>query len=76
MTFREYYRSLRHQERPLHPAKAFIHQIAELTGRTPKTVSQWLSGRQRPPKEVCVQISKVLEMDAEDLFPKIKNIKE
>lgn len=69
MTFRDYYQDLRKLERPLHPAKAFILRIAALTGRSPKTVNQWACGAQQPPKQVCVQIGEVLEMDPEDLFP-------
>ncbi len=69
MTFREYYLEMKKQERPPHPAKVFLQKIADLTGRSPKTVSQWLSGSQVPPREICIQIGDLLEVNPDDLFP-------
>ncbi|WP_286145354.1 helix-turn-helix domain-containing protein [Bacteroides caecimuris] len=70
MTFREYYQKLKKLERPMHPAKAFVYSIADMTGRSPRTVNQWLSGVQQPPKGVCLQIGEKLGIDPETLFPK------
>lgn len=69
MTFREYYQSLKRLERPMHPAKAFVIGIANLTGRSPKTVNQWLCGVQQPTADDCDKISRELGIDASELFP-------
>ena len=69
MTFKEYYKSLRRLERPMHPARAFVLNVAALTGRSPKTVNQWLSGVQQPTAEDCNKISRELGIDVGELFP-------
>ena len=46
LTFVQYYRRLRDDN----PAKRFINEIASLTQKSPKTVKQWLTGKQRPDK--------------------------
>lgn len=69
MTFREHYIALKHQERPPHPAKAFILRIAEITGKNPKTISQWLSGIQFPTRGDRQKISDVLGISTSELFP-------
>lgn len=71
MTFKEHYQSLKDKARPLHPAKAFIQSIAEKTGRSPRTVQQWISGIQSPGKETASLISKELGEPVEALFPEL-----
>ncbi|MCM1490479.1 MAG: replication/maintenance protein RepL [Muribaculum sp.] len=69
MTLKEHYNSLRELERPLHPAKQFIYTIAEKTGRSHKTVQQWISGIQEPNDDLKVIISGVVGIPPEELFP-------
>lgn len=53
----------------MHPARAFVIGIASLTGRSPKTVSQWLCGVQQPSADDCEKISRELGIDVGELFP-------
>ncbi len=69
MTLRDYYQNLKKEERPIHPAQAFVIQLAVLTGRSPKTVRQWLSGIQLPPRSEREKISQHLGIEAVELFP-------
>lgn len=69
MTLNEYYLDLKAQERPLHPARRFILTIAEKTGRSPKTIQQWLSGIQMPCKDSMMIISNETGIPLEELFP-------
>lgn len=72
MTLVEYYRDLRELERPMHPAKVFIHQLAKLTGRSPKTVEQWVCGIQQPSMAVRIMISEKIGIPHEELFPQLE----
>lgn len=69
MTLREYYQKLRKSQRPLHPAKQFLLRLATKTGRSPKTIQQWLSGIQIPDNQVIQIISEEVGLSPEDLFP-------
>lgn len=69
MTFREYYLNLKAMERPPHPARQFILTIAEITGKSPKTVQQWMSGIQLPTEESKLLISNETGIPLEELFP-------
>lgn len=69
MTIKEYYLTLKAKERPPHPARQFILTIAEKTGRSHKTVQQWLCGIQLPCKESMLIISDVTGIPLEELFP-------
>lgn len=69
MTFREYYQKLKSHPRPPHPARAFILEVAERTGRSPKTISNWISGMQDPPVEIRAELSEWLGMEEKELFP-------
>ena len=69
MTFIEHYKELKRMERPKHPAKVFIENMANLTGRSQKTIYQWLSGIQKPPMDVRLKISEDLGSDPDELFP-------
>lgn len=69
MTFREYYQELKKLERPKHPATVFVESIATKTGRSHKTIHQWLSGIQQPPKNICILIGEDLGIAPEELFP-------
>lgn len=69
MTIKEYYLDLKAQARPPHPARQFILTIAEKTGRSPKTIQQWLSGIQSPCHESKMIISEVTGIPLEELFP-------
>lgn len=71
MTFREHYISLKQLERPMHPAKAFILKVASITGKSPKTISQWLSGVQLPSRADRLKISDALGVSSAELFPDI-----
>lgn len=53
----------------MHPAKAFIMSIARVTGKNPKTITQWVSGVQQPPLCECEKISAALGLDVSELFP-------
>lgn len=53
----------------MHPAKAFILQVAEITGKRPKTICQWLSGVQLPTMSDKQKISDALGISSEELFP-------
>ena len=65
LTFVQYYRRLRDDN----PAKRFINEIASLTQKSPKTVKQWLTGKQRPDKLTIRVISEYLNIAPEVLFP-------
>lgn len=69
MTIREYYLKLKAKERPPHPAKQFVLTIAAATGKSPKTIRQWLSGVQVPAKESMLIISSETGIPMEELFP-------
>ena len=69
MTFKEYYLKLKQKERPPHPARQFILTIATLTGRSPKTIQQWMSGVQLPGKDSMLIISNETGIPLEELFP-------
>jgi len=69
MTLREYYTSLKKKERPPHPARAFVMNIAEKTGRSTKTVEQWIYGVYEPPVDVLPTISGEAGLPVEELFP-------
>ncbi len=69
MTIKEYYRALKKKERPPHPARQFILTIAAATGRSHRTVQQWLCGIQMPGKESISIISSVTGIPPEELFP-------
>lgn len=69
MTLREHYKKLRKLQRPPHPAKAFIEEISRMTGRSQKTICQWLCGSQHPPKMICSQLGEYLGVPPEELFP-------
>lgn len=69
MTFKEYYLKLKEQKRPLHPAREFILTIAKITGKTPKTIQQWMSGVYTPSHETQMIISDATGIPLEDLFP-------
>lgn len=69
MTFRDYYQELKKMERPLHPARAFILMLAKKTGKRPATIQQWLSGVQRPPRDVRLMLVAELGIPHEELFP-------
>lgn len=69
MTFKEYYLRLKAKERPPHPARQFILTIAEKTGRSHKTVRQWMSGIQMPGKESMSVISDITGIPLDELFP-------
>ena len=65
LTFVQYYRRLRDDN----PAKRFINEIASLTQKSPKTVKQWLTGKQRPDKLTIRVISEHLQISPDTLFP-------
>lgn len=69
MTLREHYNFLRSQKRPLHPATQFIYNIAEITGRSHRTVQQWICGCQEPDDNIKIIISKEIGIPPEELFP-------
>ncbi len=69
MTIKEYYRALKAKERPPHPARQFILTIAAATGRSHRTVEQWLCGIYMPGKECMDIISNVTGIPPEELFP-------
>lgn len=69
MTLREHYQSLKEQQRPPHPARQFILTIAEKTGRSTRTVQQWLSGQQEPDHGSKIVISNEVGIPPEELFP-------
>ncbi len=69
MTFKEYYQKLKEEKRPPHPARQFILTIAEMTGKTPKTIQQWMSGIYTPSRETQMIISDATGIPLDDLFP-------
>lgn len=69
MTFRDYYQELKKMERPPHPAKAFILNLAEKTGKSPKTVQMWITGCQNPPLDVRIMLGMELGIPHDELFP-------
>lgn len=69
MTFKEYYLRLKAKERPPHPARQFILTIAEMTGRSHKTVQMWMSGIQMPKNESKMIISNITGIPLDELFP-------
>lgn len=69
MTLKEHYDNLRELERPMHPAKQFLMTISEKTGRSFKTVQQWISGIQEPDQSIKIIISKEVGIPPEELFP-------
>ncbi len=69
MTFKEYYLKLKTEERPPHPARQFILTIAAATGRSHKTVQQWISGIQMPGQDSMSRISDLTGIPLEELFP-------
>lgn len=69
MTLREYYQKLKKSERPLHPAQQFLLNLANKTGRSPKTIQQWLSGIQVPDPAVRKIIGEEVGLNPEELFP-------
>ena len=69
MTLKEYYQKLKTKERPPHPARQFILTIAAVTGRSHKTVQQWISGIQTPGKDSMLRISDLTGIPQEELFP-------
>ena len=69
MTFKEFYQQLRAMERPLHPARQFILTLSQKTGKTPKTIQQWMSGVYTPSPESKLIISEETGIPIEELFP-------
>ena len=69
MTLKEHYISLKELEKPIHPAKQFILTIAEKTGKSTRTVQQWISGIQKPDQKSILLISNELGIPPEELFP-------
>lgn len=65
LTFIQHYQMLRESN----PAKQFIMEIAELTHKSPKTVKQWLTGKQRPDKLTIAVIADYMKVDPDILFP-------
>lgn len=64
-TFIQYYQELR----LANPAKQFINDIANLTCKSPKTVKQWLTGKQRPDKLTIAVIADYMKISPDVLFP-------
>lgn len=75
MTLREYYQKLKQRQRPLHPAQQFLLNLANKTGRSPKTIQQWLSGIQTPDPTVRQIISEEVGLKPDELFPPCSNYK-
>lgn len=69
MTLNEYYKRLRQLPRPLTPAEKFIQDIMKLTGKTEKTVTQWIYGIQQPSEGDRDLISRHLGISQSELFP-------
>lgn len=66
MTLREIYCVLREEPSP---AQKFVTEIAALCCREEKTVRQWLSGVQTPPRLVQEKIAEHFDLPVEELFP-------
>lgn len=69
MTFREYYFELRKQPQELPPAEKFLIAISKLTGRSQKTVKQWVSGCQPVPNHLKRRIAGAMGIEVTELFP-------
>lgn len=69
MTLKEYYGKLKKQKRPPHPAREFILTIAEKTGKSTKTIQQWMSGIYTPSRETQIIISDATGIPPDELFP-------
>lgn len=69
MTLKEHYQRLKEKERPPHPARQFILNIAAKTGKTPKTIQQWICGIYLPSRESILIISEETGIPPEELFP-------
>lgn len=69
MNLREYYQKLKSAERMPTPARQFILTIAAKTGKSPKTIQQWLCGAQYPGDDESLRIlSEETGIPAEELF--------
>lgn len=68
MNLKEYYQKLKSAERIPTPARQFILTIAAKTGKSPKTIQQWLCGAQYPGEESIRIISEETGIPAEELF--------
>lgn len=73
MTLKEHYQRLKAKERPPHPARQFVLDIAAKTGKTPKTIQQWICGIYLPSKESMLIISEETGIPPEELFPLVGN---
>lgn len=71
-TFLQYYKNLRARPRPLTTAQQFIQDLMIVTGKTEKTVRQWVYGCQQPSEEDKDIISRMLQIPTTELFPKNK----
>lgn len=64
----ELYSALNNEETP---KQKFLREVAEVTGRKPQTVKQWLSGTQFPTPETIEKIANHFGLDPLGLFPQI-----
>ncbi|MBO5445372.1 MAG: helix-turn-helix transcriptional regulator [Muribaculaceae bacterium] len=69
MNFKEYYKKLKDAKKPPSPAQQFIITLSAKTGKSQKTVRQWLSGIQIPSGDAKRIISEETGIPAEELFP-------
>ena len=69
MTLNEIYKDLKKRGRQISPAAQFVKDLANITGKKEKTVSQWVYGCQQPGEEDKKLISKKLGIPISELFP-------
>lgn len=69
MNFKEYYKKLKDAKKPLSPARQFILVLAKKTGKSPRTIEQWIYGIQSPGEDSIRIISEETGIPAEELFP-------
>lgn len=69
----ELYSALNNEETP---KQKFLREVAEVTGRKPQTVKQWLSGLQLPTEETIQKIAAHFKVDPKGLFPQLEHKRE
>jgi transcriptional regulator with XRE-family HTH domain len=63
ITFKDYYQNLRNER------VEFIKTIQKITGKSERSVYNWISGRQKPKKNSLKAICDYFQTDEETLFP-------